>query len=325
MPDYLVAACPRRRWMPGCSTRCSPSFRSSSWCPRSARPRRRSTLAAACRDRARRLERSACRSRLSWSPRARGWRSSSSRASGVDAVDVAACTAARRAGRQRRAARTRSASRSGASARRSRSLRSLAHGDREIRAGRWPQLELAQRGGGELAGRRVGIIGMGQIGRECAHAATSRSAATSRIGAVRQREPDAAGGARWLAVRGPAAALRRARRRSSRWPPRPADLIGAEQLALLPPGAFVINAARGGIVDEAALLAAIRSGALAGGALDVYATEPLPADSPLRDEDRLLLLTARWRRDPRGSGPADHRASSTTCGARCRVSRSSMS
>ena len=41
-------------------------------------------------------------------------------------------------------------------------------GDREVRAGRWPQLELAQRGGGELAGRRVGIIGMGQIGRECA-------------------------------------------------------------------------------------------------------------------------------------------------------------
>jgi D-3-phosphoglycerate dehydrogenase len=66
-------------------------------------------------------------------------------------------------------------------------------------------------------------------------------------------------------------------------------LLGAEQLALLPPGAFVINAARGGIVDEAALLAAIGSGALAGGALDVYDTEPLPVASPLRDEDRLLL------------------------------------
>ena len=59
--------------------------------------------------------------------------------------------------------------------------------------------------------------------------------------------------------------------------PETRSLIAADQLALLPPGAFVINAARGGIVDEGALLAAIRSGVLAGGALDVYATEPLPA------------------------------------------------
>ena len=51
----------------------------------------------------------------------------------------------------------------------------------------------------------------------------------------------------------------------------------------------MVNAARGGVLDEDALLEAIRSEHLAGAALDVYAVEPLPADSPLRHEDRILL------------------------------------
>ena len=66
-------------------------------------------------------------------------------------------------------------------------------------------------------------------------------------------------------------------------------LLDADRLARLPAGAFVVNAARGGVLDEAALLAAIRSEHVAGAALDVFATEPLPADSPLRGEDRILL------------------------------------
>lgn len=66
-------------------------------------------------------------------------------------------------------------------------------------------------------------------------------------------------------------------------------LLGAEQFASMPAGSFLINAARGGIVDEAALVDAIEAGHLAGGALDVFATEPLPEISALREVDRLLL------------------------------------
>jgi D-3-phosphoglycerate dehydrogenase len=66
-------------------------------------------------------------------------------------------------------------------------------------------------------------------------------------------------------------------------------MIGAAELALLPPGALVINLARGGLVDEAALAVALRSGGLGGAARDVTCVEPLPPDDPLRRAPRLIL------------------------------------
>ncbi len=66
-------------------------------------------------------------------------------------------------------------------------------------------------------------------------------------------------------------------------------LVGADDLARMKPTAYVINTSRGPIIDEAALLGALRSGTIAGCGLDVFDEEPLPADHPLRAEPRALL------------------------------------
>lgn len=66
-------------------------------------------------------------------------------------------------------------------------------------------------------------------------------------------------------------------------------LVGAPQLALMKPTAYLVNTARGALVDEGALIAALHRGAIAGAALDAFAAEPLPATSPLRRCPRLLI------------------------------------
>ena len=68
-----------------------------------------------------------------------------------------------------------------------------------------------------------------------------------------------------------------------------ANVLDAGVLALLPAHAWVVNVGRGATLDEAALLAALRAGRLGGAALDVFATEPLPADSPLWDEPDVII------------------------------------
>jgi len=66
-------------------------------------------------------------------------------------------------------------------------------------------------------------------------------------------------------------------------------LIGPAELALMKPTAFLVNTSRGPIVDEAALVEALRAGEIGGAGLDVYAVEPLPADSPLISLENTVL------------------------------------
>ena len=66
-------------------------------------------------------------------------------------------------------------------------------------------------------------------------------------------------------------------------------LVAKRELALMKPTAILVNTSRGPIVDEDALIAALRGGVIAGAALDVYAKEPLPRDHPLRETPRTLL------------------------------------
>jgi glyoxylate/hydroxypyruvate reductase len=66
-------------------------------------------------------------------------------------------------------------------------------------------------------------------------------------------------------------------------------IIGGAELAALPPGAVLINVGRGALIDEPALVAALREKRLAGAALDVFETEPLPRDNPLWDMPNVLV------------------------------------
>ncbi|RMF79480.1 MAG: D-2-hydroxyacid dehydrogenase [Chloroflexi bacterium] len=134
----------------------------------------------------------------------------------------------------------------------------------------------------ELADFTVGILGLGKIGREVARLA---KAFDMRVVGNR-RNPSKETLSYVDAVYGPdeLPLLLAASNFFVLATPHTDEterLIGREELAQLPPGAVLINIARGKIVDEAALIAALQSGHLRGAALDVFETEPLPSDSPL--------------------------------------------
>ena len=71
--------------------------------------------------------------------------------------------------------------------------------------------------------------------------------------------------------------------------PETENLVDAPVLAAMKPGAFLINVARGGVLDEEALIRALRAGTIAGAALDVFRRQPLPADHPLWHQDRVIV------------------------------------
>ena len=140
----------------------------------------------------------------------------------------------------------------------------------------------------ELRGQTALIVGTGQIGGRIAAALQALGVRTVGL----RRRPQATPGfdevyaldtvdaqlpcADWLLLACPLG-------------PQTRGLLDARRLALLPRGAGVVNIARGEIVDEAALLAALQSGQLLGAYLDVFSQEPLPPDSPLWAQPNLIL------------------------------------
>jgi phosphoglycerate dehydrogenase-like enzyme len=146
--------------------------------------------------------------------------------------------------------------------------------------------------GTDLDGRTLGIIGVGSIGTEVARLgqalgmtvlATKRTVAGADLAAL---HVDALYGPEDVAE-----VLRRSEFLVIATPHTDTTerLIGAAELALLPQGAVLINIGRGAVLDELALIEALRSGQLGGAALDVFDHEPLPADSPLWDMQNVLV------------------------------------
>jgi len=139
-------------------------------------------------------------------------------------------------------------------------------------------------GGGDLAGLRLGLVGLGAIGRRVAALA---QAFGMQVAAYSPNAPGLPGIARAPSLH---ALLPASDVLSLHCPMRPDTyhLIAAPELAALPRGAFLVNTARGGLVDEAALLAALDSFHLAGAALDVFEQEPPAHGHPLRRHPRLI-------------------------------------
>ena len=152
-----------------------------------------------------------------------------------------------------------------------------------MREGRW-QTTI----GRDLRGQTLGIIGLGRLGGQMARYARafgmkviawSENLTQQRCyeaGAERAEKDDLLRSADVITIH-------------TRLSDRTRGLIGARELALMKPTAYLINTSRGPIVDEVALLAALQEERIAGAALDVYDSEPLPADHPLRSAPRLLL------------------------------------
>ena len=167
-------------------------------------------------------------------------------------------------------------------------VRGAFFGTTAVAEGRWPRAALSN--GRELHGRLLGLIGFGNIGR-----CTGRLGRAVGMRAVGFDAQIAASAPTWKDEQTTARRFEEVLRDAdvvSLHVPLTAEtrgLIDTRALELMKPDAVLVNTSRGGIVDEAALAAALRAGRLGGAALDVFDAEPLPVGSPLADCPNLIL------------------------------------
>jgi lactate dehydrogenase-like 2-hydroxyacid dehydrogenase len=169
--------------------------------------------------------------------------------------------------------------------------RRAGEGERLVRAGRWTGWRPTHLLGTKVSGKTLGLVGFGRIAKAVArrlrcgfgmrvlfHDPYPPPAEVAReLGAEPQRSvEEVIGQADFVSLHCPAT-------------PETRHLINAQRLALMKPTAFLINTARGDVVDEAALVAALRAGTIAGAALDVYEREPQVTPELLALENVVLL------------------------------------
>ena len=162
--------------------------------------------------------------------------------------------------------------------------RSIPQAHDRLKAGEWAKGDYL---GTEVNNKTLGIVGLGRVGQEVAKRLGNlgmeliaydpyiSEERADQLGAELVEFDDCIDQADFLTIHTPLT-------------PETEDLIGEEELAQLE-GGYVINCARGGIVDEAALAAAVEDGVLAGAALDVFGEEPLDPESPLLDVDDIVV------------------------------------
>ncbi len=162
-------------------------------------------------------------------------------------------------------------------------VRRVPESDRDVREGRWQTTV-----GDDLAGRTLGVVGLGRLGQRVARVAL---AFDMEVLAWSQNLDPEAARARGVRPTGKDDLLARADVVSLhlRLSERTRGVIGAGELALMKPTAYLVNTSRGPLIDETALVEALSSGAIAGAGLDVYDEEPLPSGHPLLTSARTVL------------------------------------
>lgn len=162
-------------------------------------------------------------------------------------------------------------------------LRHIPAEDARLRAGGWQETV-----GGDLAGSRLGVIGLGRLGSQVARigqafgmdvVAWSENLTPERAAEVGVQ---AVSKAELLATSDVVTIHYKLGERSR-------GLIGAPELALMKPNAILINTSRAGLVDTDALVSALEAGRIRGAGIDVFDSEPLPVDHPLRSLPRTVL------------------------------------
>jgi len=167
--------------------------------------------------------------------------------------------------------------------------RRASEGERLIRAGKWNTWSPTFMIGRQVTGKRLGIVGMGRVGQATAQRArgfdmtimySNRSRLSPELekGATYYQNVEAMlPHCDYLALHCPAT-------------PETRNLLNAERIALLPDGAIIVNTARGSVVDDDALVAALRSGKLAAAGLDVFNNEPNNIHPGYRELENTFLL-----------------------------------
>ena len=165
------------------------------------------------------------------------------------------------------------------------SARRVPEADASMRAGQWKRKELR---GTQLAGKTMGVVGVGRVGGEMADRAQAfgMQVLAHDPYVTEERRNELA-----LDMKPLEELLRVANIVTLHVPLTDENrgLIGRNEIASMPAGAILINAARGGLVDEEALAEALVSGHLAAAGIDVFEMEPLPDDSPLREAPNLVM------------------------------------
>ena len=167
--------------------------------------------------------------------------------------------------------------------------RRIGEGERRVRAGQWPVWSPFVFLGTDIHHATLGIIGLGRIGAAVARRAHGFDMRVLYHNRARNKEAEEQLGCTWVAMD---TLLSKSDFVVVLVPlsPQTRQLISTPQLKKMKPTAFLVNAARGPIVDARALYAALRDKVIAGAALDVTDPEPLPADAPLLTLDNCLVV-----------------------------------